>query len=82
MGKTGRRYPPEFKQEAIRLLHSSCEEKHPVANHSPQSGRLRRDAAQEVGQPQADMLDAGAESEMSLLLPRRERRAASSAQKR
>ena len=31
MGKTGRRYPPEFKQEAIRLVHS-CEEKYPVAN--------------------------------------------------
>ena len=31
MGKTGRRYPPEFKQEAIRLVHS-CEEKNPVAN--------------------------------------------------
>ena len=31
MGKTGRRYAPEFKQEAIRLVHS-CEEKHPVAN--------------------------------------------------
>ena len=30
MGKTGRRYPPEFKQEAIRLVHS-CEEKYPVA---------------------------------------------------
>ena len=29
--KTGRRYPPEFKQEAIRLVHS-CEEKYPVAN--------------------------------------------------
>lgn len=31
MGKTGRRYPPEFKQEAIRLV-LSCEEKYPVAN--------------------------------------------------
>jgi len=25
MGKTGRLYPPEFKQEAVRLVHSSDE---------------------------------------------------------
>ncbi len=31
MGKTGRRYAPEFKQEAIRLVHS-CEEQQPVAS--------------------------------------------------
>jgi transposase-like protein len=30
MGKTGRLYSPEFKQEAIRLVHC-CEEKYPVA---------------------------------------------------
>ena len=30
MGKTGRLYSPEFKEEAIRLVHS-CEEKYPVA---------------------------------------------------
>ncbi|MDP8974105.1 MAG: transposase [Actinomycetota bacterium] len=30
MGKTGRLYSPEFKAEAIRLVHS-CEEKYPVA---------------------------------------------------
>ena len=30
MGKTGRRYPPEFKEEAVRLVHSS-EERDPVA---------------------------------------------------
>lgn len=29
MGKTGRLYPPEFKQEAVRLVRSS-DEKHPV----------------------------------------------------
>ncbi len=29
MGKTGRLYSPEFKQEAVRLVHSS-DEKHPV----------------------------------------------------
>lgn len=29
MGKTYRRYPPEFKQEAVRLVHSS-DEKHPI----------------------------------------------------
>lgn len=29
MGKTGRRYSPEFKQEAIRLVQAS-DEKHPV----------------------------------------------------
>ncbi len=30
MSKTGRLYSPEFKEEAIRLVHS-CEEKYPVA---------------------------------------------------
>jgi transposase len=30
MGKTGRLYSPEFKEEAIRLV-QSCEEKYPVA---------------------------------------------------
>jgi transposase len=30
MGKTGRLYSPEFKEEAIRLVHSS-EERYPVA---------------------------------------------------
>jgi len=30
MGKTGRLYSPEFKQEAVRLVHS-CEGKHPVS---------------------------------------------------
>ena len=30
MGKTGRLYSPEFKQEAIRLVYS-CDEKYPVA---------------------------------------------------
>jgi len=30
MGKTGRLYSPEFKEEAVRLVHS-CEEKYPVA---------------------------------------------------
>ena len=30
MGKTGRRYSPEFKQEAIRLVQAS-EERYPVA---------------------------------------------------
>lgn len=49
MGKTGRLYSPEFKEEAIRLVHS-CEEKYPVAKiargeDSPRSGCLRRDAA-------------------------------------
>jgi transposase len=29
MGKTDRRYPPEFKEEAVRLVHSS-DEKHPI----------------------------------------------------
>ncbi len=29
MSKTGRLYPPEFKQEAVRLVQSSAE-KHPV----------------------------------------------------
>ena len=30
MGKTGRPYSPEFKQEAVRLVHSS-DEKYPVS---------------------------------------------------
>jgi transposase-like protein len=30
MGKRGKPYSPEFKEEAVRLVHSS-EEKHPVA---------------------------------------------------
>jgi transposase-like protein len=30
MGKTGRLYSPEFKEEAVRLVHSS-EERYPVA---------------------------------------------------
>ena len=30
MGKTGRLYSPEFKQEAVRLVHSS-DEKYPVS---------------------------------------------------
>jgi transposase len=30
LGKRGRLYSPEFKEEAIRLVHS-CEEKYPVA---------------------------------------------------
>jgi transposase-like protein len=30
MGKRGRLYPPEFKEEAVRMVHSS-EEKYPVA---------------------------------------------------
>jgi len=29
MGKTGRLYPPEFKQEAVGLVHAS-DEKHPI----------------------------------------------------
>jgi transposase len=30
MGKRGRLYPPEFKEEAVRLVHSS-DEKYPVS---------------------------------------------------
>jgi transposase-like protein len=30
MGKRGRLYSPEFKEEAVRLVHSS-DERHPVA---------------------------------------------------
>lgn len=30
MGKRGRLYPPEFKEEAVRLVHS-CDEKYPVS---------------------------------------------------
>jgi transposase-like protein len=29
MGKTGRLYSPEFKEEAVRMV-QSCEEKYPV----------------------------------------------------
>jgi len=30
MGKRGRLYPPEFKEEAVRMVHSS-DEKYPVS---------------------------------------------------
>ena len=30
MGKTGRLYPPEFKEEAVRMVHAS-DEKYPVS---------------------------------------------------
>ncbi len=53
-------YPPEFKQqEAIRLVLSSCEEKHPLANHrEPAICGLCAQTLRKVGQPQADMLHA------------------------
>jgi transposase-like protein len=44
MGKTGRLYPPEFKEEAVRLVKSS-DEKYPVSKIARDSGCRHRDAA-------------------------------------
>ena len=49
MGKTGRLYSSEFKEEAVRLVHSS-KERYPVA-------KIARDLdvyASQVGQPGRD----------------------------
>ena len=59
MGKTGRRYPPEFKQEAIRLVHS-CEEKYPVANIARDLGVSAETLRRWVNQAE---VDAGEERE-------------------
>ncbi len=53
MGKTGRRYPPEFKQEAIRLVHS-CEEKYPVANIARDLGVSAETLRKWVSQAEVD----------------------------
>ena len=53
MGKTGRRYPPEFKQEAIRLVHS-CEEKYPVANIARDLGVSAETLRRWVNQAEVD----------------------------
>lgn len=41
MSKTGRLYSPEFRAEAIRLVHS-CEERHPVAKIAGHNLRQER----------------------------------------
>ena len=53
MGKTGRRYPPEFKQEAIRLVHS-CQEKYPVANIARDLGVSAETLRRWVNQAEVD----------------------------
>ncbi len=53
MGKTGRRYPPEFKQEAIRLVHS-CEQKYPVENIARDLGVSAETLRKWVNQAEVD----------------------------
>ena len=53
MGKTGRLYSPEFKEEAIRLVHS-CEEKYPVAKIARESDVSAETLRKWVNQPEVD----------------------------
>jgi len=53
MGKTGRLYSPEFKQEAVRLVHSS-EEKYPVSKIARDLGVSAETLRKRVNQAQID----------------------------
>jgi transposase len=56
MGKTGRLYPPEFKQEAVRLVRSS-DEKHPVPKIARNLGVSNETLRKWVNQAEVDAGD-------------------------